>query len=190
MKCRRLWFRGGLPAQASGVCGSGGVTEYQRKKAATKAGLDFRSRCSRRSKTQCLISGAACRRWRRAWPSPACAADVHGRGIMVSRCNQFLRELLARSEAGIDLERLHQVDDRGAPFQLFAGGGGGLVDNGRDVDGLRPAMPRTMRLPTIRRSIPCLRRCAACAGVLALWRCAGAKIAPKIFPKILIACSL
>src|ERR1700681_26058 len=64
--------------------------------------------------------------------------DVHGGGIIaVAGVAELLRELLARGEAGIDIERLHQVDDRGAPFQLFALGGNRLVEDGRDVDGCR-----------------------------------------------------
>src|ERR1700716_695806 len=64
--------------------------------------------------------------------------DVHGGGIIaVAGVAEFLRKLLARGEAGIDIERLHQIDDRGAPFQLFALGGNRLVEDGRDVDGCR-----------------------------------------------------
>src|SRR5205085_9510620 len=43
--------------------------------------------------------------------------------------SELLGEVLARSEAGVDVERLHEIDDRGAPFQLFA-----LVRGGRRVD--------------------------------------------------------
>ena len=61
--------------------------------------------------------------------------DIHACGIIaVTGVTEFLRKLLACTEAGVDIERLHQIDDRGAPFQLFALGGNGLVQNGRDID--------------------------------------------------------
>jgi hypothetical protein len=64
--------------------------------------------------------------------------DIHAGGIVgVAGVAELLGELLARRDAGIDVERLHQVDDRGAPCQLFFLAGNRLVEDGRDIDGLR-----------------------------------------------------
>src|SRR6185312_579885 len=61
--------------------------------------------------------------------------DIHAGGIVaVARVAKFLRELLACRKARIDVERLHQVDDRGAPLQLLALGLDGLIEDGCDVD--------------------------------------------------------
>src|SRR4051794_4642471 len=63
--------------------------------------------------------------------------DVHARGIIaVAGIAQFLCEVLARTEAGINIERLHQIDNRGSPFQPFLLRGHRLVQNRCDVDGL------------------------------------------------------
>src|SRR5882672_11431414 len=63
--------------------------------------------------------------------------DVHAGGIIaVTGVTELLGKVLARTEAGIDVERLHQVDDRGAPCQLFALCGSCLVHDGCDIDGL------------------------------------------------------
>src|SRR4051795_5853697 len=85
--------------------------------------------------------------------------DVHGRGIVgVAAVAELLGEVLARGEAGIDVERLHEVDDRGAPFQLFA-----LVRGDRRVDD-RGNVHRRRGRRSARRG-PCgraARWCAAC----------------------------
>jgi len=86
---------------------------------------------------QCLISGGSLP------PLAASLAinllvqpDVHARGIIaVAGITELLGEFFPRAEAGIDIERLHQVDDRGAPFQFFLLGGDRLVQDGRDIDG-------------------------------------------------------
>src|ERR1700733_14821397 len=63
--------------------------------------------------------------------------DIHaGRVVGVAGVAKFFRQLLARGKTGIDIERLHQIDDRGTPLQLFALGLDRLVQDGRDVDGL------------------------------------------------------
>jgi hypothetical protein len=63
--------------------------------------------------------------------------DVHAGGIIaVAGVTEFLGKLLAGAEAGIDVKRLHQIDDRGAPCQLFTLGGSRLVHDGCDIDGL------------------------------------------------------
>src|SRR5581483_10479714 len=64
--------------------------------------------------------------------------DVHGGGIIgVAGISQLLRQILARGEAGIDVERFHQVDDRGAPRQFLVLGSDRLVEDRCDIDGLR-----------------------------------------------------
>src|SRR5689334_22373851 len=64
--------------------------------------------------------------------------DVHAGGVVgVTGIAKLLGEFLAGGEAGVDVERLHQVDDRGPPFQLLMLGGHRLVQDRRDVDALR-----------------------------------------------------
>ena len=109
--------------------------------------------------------------------------DVHGRGIVgVAGVTEFGRQFLARGEAGVDIERLHQVDDRGAPFQLFALGGDRLVEDGGDIDRSAPAQP-VPRGGADDRSAPRapLGRALAVAAEALL-----PKIALMILPKILI----
>ena len=83
--------------------------------------------------------------------------DVHARGIIaVAGVAELLGELLARREARIDVERLHQVDDRGAPLQLFALGFDSRVEDRCDIDGCRRAgaarsAGRCRRLQPLRR---------------------------------------
>jgi len=61
--------------------------------------------------------------------------DVHaGRIVGVAGVAELLGELLARGEAGVDIERLHQVDDRGPPLQLLPLRGDRLVEDGRHID--------------------------------------------------------
>src|ERR1700722_1688736 len=63
--------------------------------------------------------------------------DVHAGGVAgVAGVAKFLRQLLARGKTGMDIARLHQIDDRGPPLQLFALGLDRLVQDGRDIDGL------------------------------------------------------
>src|SRR5262249_38485634 len=63
--------------------------------------------------------------------------DIHGRGIIgVTGVAKLVSELLACAEAGIDVEGLHEVDDRGPPFELLALGLRSLVDDLRDIDTL------------------------------------------------------
>src|SRR5690242_2811370 len=64
--------------------------------------------------------------------------DVHAGGIIgVAGVAELLGKLLARREAGVDVERLHQVDDGVLPVELLALGGDGLVEDGSDIDRLR-----------------------------------------------------
>jgi hypothetical protein len=58
-----------------------------------------------------------------------------------------IAELLADAEAGIDIERLHQIDDRGSPFQLLLFGGDRLIQDGGNVHGLRQVQPAGVCLP-------------------------------------------
>src|ERR1700761_7491175 len=47
--------------------------------------------------------------------------DVHAGGIVgVAGVAEFFRQFLACGKTGIDIERFHQINDRGAPLQLFA----------------------------------------------------------------------
>src|SRR4051794_14503066 len=64
--------------------------------------------------------------------------DIHaGRVVGVTAVAELLGEFLAGRQARIDIERLHQVDDRGAPFQLLVLGFRGLVDDRGHIDVLR-----------------------------------------------------
>src|SRR5438105_961400 len=64
--------------------------------------------------------------------------DVHAGGIIgVAGVAELLGELLAGRKAGIDVERLHQVDDGVFPIELLPFGSNRLVEDGSDVDGLR-----------------------------------------------------
>ncbi|GCC45023.1 hypothetical protein chiPu_0028860, partial [Chiloscyllium punctatum] len=68
--------------------------------------------------------------------------DIHGGGVVgIAGVVQLLRELLARRKARVEAERLHQVDDRGAPVELLAGGRRRLVDDRSDIDRLRRRRP-------------------------------------------------
>jgi hypothetical protein len=61
--------------------------------------------------------------------------DVHGGGIAgIPGVVQFLRQFLAGLQAGIDVQQLKQVDDRGAPVQRLPGLGGFGIENGLDID--------------------------------------------------------
>ncbi len=47
--------------------------------------------------------------------------DVHGRGIaLVAGVVQLVGQVLARLQAAVDVQQLHQVDDGGAPVELLA----------------------------------------------------------------------
>ena len=64
--------------------------------------------------------------------------DIHGGGVVrVASVLQFASELLASRQAAVETESLHQVDDRGSPGKLLALCRCGLVDDCRNVDGLR-----------------------------------------------------
>src|SRR3954451_4442565 len=72
--------------------------------------------------------------------------DVHVcRITAVTGVAEFFRQLLSRSEAGIDIECFHQIDDRGAPLQLFA------LRRGRPVHD-RCKVPRVRRFLRGRRA--------------------------------------
>jgi hypothetical protein len=61
--------------------------------------------------------------------------DVHARGIVgIAGVTKLLCKFFAGRKTGVDIERLHQIDDRGAPFQLFLLGGNRLVQDWRDID--------------------------------------------------------
>src|SRR5205085_8933135 len=63
--------------------------------------------------------------------------DVHAGGIVgVAGVAELLGKLLARRETGVDVERLHQVDDGVLPVELLSLGGDRLVEDGSDVDRL------------------------------------------------------
>ncbi len=63
---------------------------------------------------------APCRRSRRASSSPACAARCSSKPIfLVAGIVQLVGELLARRQAGIQADQLHQVDDGMAPIELL-----------------------------------------------------------------------
>src|SRR5215204_2867814 len=61
--------------------------------------------------------------------------DVHGCGVVrVAGVAQLLGEVLARGEAAVEIEQLHQVDDRAAPIELLLVFRGALRQHGLDVD--------------------------------------------------------
>src|SRR5262245_31495522 len=64
--------------------------------------------------------------------------DVHAGGIIgVAGVAELLGKLLARREAGVEVESLHQIDDGVLPVQLLLLGRDRLVEDGSDVDCLR-----------------------------------------------------
>src|SRR3954471_7015058 len=88
--------------------------------------------------------------------------DVHARRVVgVAGVAELLGEVLARRKAGVDVERLHQVDDGVLPVQLLPLGRDRLVEDGSDVDGLRRRSRRSRGRPA--RSCAAGRRC--CTGL-------------------------
>ena len=61
--------------------------------------------------------------------------DVHrGRVVLVAGVVQLVGQLLAGVQARIQIEQLHQIDDRGAPVQLLRVLRGQVVEHGLDID--------------------------------------------------------
>jgi hypothetical protein len=94
--------------------------------------------------------------------------DIHAGGIIgIAGVAEFPGKLLARSKAGVDIERLHQIDNRGAPLQFFFLGRGRLVQDRSDIDGLsrcgRRAASRRSRSGSRTRA-----SAAACRGCIRL----------------------
>lgn len=68
--------------------------------------------------------------------------DVHASTVIgVAGIAKFFGKLFARTEGAVDIQRLHQIDDRSTPFELFAFG----FDSGIEDRSYLPLRPKRHR---------------------------------------------
>jgi len=137
-------------------------TAHVKQKVASAGGMDCAGHSNKRLQTQ------------RLQPAPASVRDIAGVApvaesfvitVMQARCHaggimlcQVASSWQALACARLESSRApHQIDDRGAPFQLFLLGGDRVVRNRREVDGLRGR--RQLRKNDPRRPRACRREC-------------------------------
>src|SRR5258705_8437504 len=63
--------------------------------------------------------------------------NIHAGGVAgITGVAEFHGKLLASAQAGVNVERFHQIDNRRSPLQLFLLVSDGLIENRCDIDGL------------------------------------------------------